>query len=108
MVEIASDVTARPNTGEQSDALPLESDLEADFERVAADGERFVPHRFRDGFYRVADPALGRTKHHAHNQIAIRRGQIETYLSRGFLLRMRGEISGQVNLISPEEISIRK
>ncbi len=74
------------------------------FVRVTADGERYVPHRFRDGLFRVADPALGPIKHHAHNQIAVREEEIADYLRRGFLLRMRGEISGQVNLIAASEI----
>lgn len=72
--------------------------------RFAEDGERYIPHRFRDGFYRMADPALGRVKHHAANQIAVRGYEIEGYLQKGFLLRMRGEVSGQVNLISASEI----
>jgi hypothetical protein len=79
-------------------------DLGASFERVAPTGERFVPHRFSDGMFRVADPTLGRTKHHAANQIAIRTDEIAAYLKRGFLLRMRGERSGQVNLIAASEI----
>jgi hypothetical protein len=54
--------------------------------------------------YRVADPALGRTKHHAANQIAITVEEIASYLQKGFLLRMRGEISGQANLIAASEI----
>lgn len=77
------------------------------FERVAADGERFVPHRFRDGMYRVANPALGPTKHHAANQIAITADEIGGYLKRGYLLRMRGQISGQVNLVAASEIKER-
>ena len=72
--------------------------------RIAKDGERYFPHCFRDGLYRVADPALGRIKHYAANQIAIPADQIEKYLEKGFLLRMRGEESGQVNLISSLEI----
>ncbi|SEP41170.1 hypothetical protein SAMN04487843_11694 [Methylobacterium sp. ap11] len=72
--------------------------------RIAADGERFVPHRFRDGLLRMADPALGKVKHHAANQIAVREDEVVTYLRRGFLLRMRGERSGQVNLIAAAEI----
>jgi hypothetical protein len=74
------------------------------FERTAADGERYTPHMFRDGQYRVADPALGRFKHHAQHQIAATADEIEGYLKRGFLLRMRGERTGQVNLINPREI----
>jgi hypothetical protein len=54
--------------------------------------------------YRVADPAMGRTKHHAANQIAITAEEIGDYLTKGFLVRMRGETSGQVNLIAASEI----
>jgi hypothetical protein len=78
------------------------------FERIAPDGERYVPYRFRDGLYRVADPALGRLKHHSANQIAIRPEEIASYLQRGFFLRMRGEIHGQVNLIAASEITETK
>lgn len=55
--------------------------------------------------YRVADPALGRTKHHSANQIAVTAEDIGDYLQRGFLLRMRGEISGHVNLIAASKIN---
>jgi hypothetical protein len=54
--------------------------------------------------YRVADPALGATKHHAANQISVTLDEIGRYLERGYLLRMRGEVSGQVNLIAASEI----
>jgi hypothetical protein len=74
------------------------------FERVAADGERYVAHRFKDGLYRMADPALGRKKHHAENQLAVTFEEISGYLRRGYLLRMRGELSRQLNLLSPSEI----
>jgi hypothetical protein len=40
----------------------------------------------------------------AANQIAITAAEIGDYLNRGFLLRMRGDISGQVNLIAASEI----
>lgn len=63
-----------------------------------------MPHRFGDGLYRVANPTLGRTKHHSANQIAIRADEIASYLAKGFLLRMRGEDKGQVNLIAAAEI----
>lgn len=72
--------------------------------RVASDGERFLPHRFADGLYRVADPSLGRVKHHAANQICVTEAEIAEYLRRGYLLRMRGEASKQVNLIAAAEI----
>jgi hypothetical protein len=47
---------------------------------------------------------ISRLKHHAASQIAVRADEIAEYLRKGYLLRMRGEVSGQVNLISPEEI----
>jgi hypothetical protein len=63
---------------------------------------------FSDGLYRVADPSLGRVKHYSHNQIPARADEIETYLRKGFLLRMRGQLCGQVNLIKSSEIIISK
>jgi hypothetical protein len=74
------------------------------FERIAPDGERYVAHMFKDGRYRMADPALGRKKHHAENQLAVTLEEIGGYLRRGYLLRMRGELNKQVNLISAAEI----
>lgn len=74
------------------------------FERVAADGGLYVAHRFKDGLYRMADRALGRTKHHAENQLAVTFEEIGEYLRKGYLLRMRCELSKQVNLISHSEI----
>ncbi len=69
-------------------------------------GELFRPHQFRDGLYRVADPTLGSKKHHAENQIPAAEQEIAGYVRRGFHLRMRGELNGQVNLVRPEEIKI--
>ena len=74
------------------------------WERIGPDGEVFTPHRYPNGLYRVADPALGDVKHHAKNQLSIREDQIESYLQRGFSLRMKGDVAGKVNLISPQEI----
>lgn len=74
------------------------------WERLGPDGEIFTPHRYPNGLYRVADPALGEVKHYAKNQLSIRDDQIEHYLQRGFLLRMRGDVAGKVNLIPPSEI----
>ena len=90
----------------QSLGVPVSviSRVSSRFVRFAPDGERFVPHRFRDGFLRMADPALGKVKHHAANQIAVQDDEVAVYLERGFLLRMRGERSKQVNLIAASEI----
>lgn len=69
--------------------------------------ERFVPHRNRDGQFLVADPALGKVKHHAIHQIPLATEEdLVAYIRRGYLCRMRGEDTGQVNLIAPSEIVI--
>lgn len=69
--------------------------------------ERFVPHQHRDGYFRVADPTLGKIKHHADNQIPVScEDDLIAYLRRGYLCRMRGEETGQVNLIAASEIEI--
>ena len=74
------------------------------WERVGPDGEIFRPHRYPNGLFRVADPAMGDVKHHAKNQLSVREDQIESYLQRAFSLRMKGDVGVQVNLISPSEI----
>jgi hypothetical protein len=81
--------------------------LMAIIERFRKNGERYVPHQFRDGSYRVADPALGNKKHHSANQIPIQEDEIIPYLAKGFPLRMIGEQTGQSNLIAASEITIR-
>lgn len=77
------------------------------FERIRGNGERYVPHRFKDGRYRVADPTNGKKKHHASHQIPISYEEIVDYLRKGFYLRMRGERTGQSNLIAASKITIR-
>lgn len=96
-------LTSDVSMGFASEPTPVGANA---YVRIALNGERYLPHVFRDGLYRAADPALGRVKHHSENQIAIRGAEIEGYLRRSFLLRMRGEISGQVNLIAASEIKI--
>jgi hypothetical protein len=53
------------------------------FERLSRDDELFVAHRYEDGLYRMANPALGAKKHHAANQIAVYIGAVAGYLKRG-------------------------
>jgi hypothetical protein len=76
------------------------------FERISADSERYVAHCFRDGLYRTANPVLGRVKHHSANQLSVEINEIAGYIEKGYLLRMRGETSGQVNLIAASEIIV--
>ncbi|MBB5052087.1 hypothetical protein HNQ36_002061 [Afipia massiliensis] len=74
------------------------------WEYIAPDGEIFSPHRYPNGLFRVADPALGDVKHHAKNQLSVREDQIESYLQKGFWLRMKGDVAGKVVLISASDI----
>lgn len=68
-------------------------------------GELFLPHRQRDGKFRVADPRHGEDKKKAEYQIAVEtEWELEAYARRRFHVRMRGVRSKQVNLISPPEI----
>lgn len=70
-------------------------------------GEVFLPHRYKDGGYRVADPSLGETKHHSKNQIAVPSMlELVQYARRGFYVRMRGVDNGQINLVRPEDIDL--
>lgn len=68
-------------------------------------GELFLPYRYRDGKFRVADPRHGEDKKKAEYQIAVdTEEELEAYRRRRFHVRMRGVRSKQVNLISPQEI----
>lgn len=68
-------------------------------------GELFLPHRYRDGKFRVADPRHGAVKHHAGHQISVEtEGGLESYVRRGFHVRMRGIRGAKVNLISPQGV----
>jgi hypothetical protein len=88
------------------DSVELPVAARPKFERISADGERYVAHRFRDGLYRMANPALGRVKHHSASQLSVDINEIVGYLAKGYLLRMRGETSGQVNLIAASEVIV--
>jgi hypothetical protein len=68
-------------------------------------GELFLPYRYQDGKYRVADPRHGAVKHHANNQIAVETDEeLVAHWRRRFHVRMQGIRSKKVNLISPDEI----
>ena len=58
-----------------------------------------------DGFYVLGDPAHGDVKHHReHSVLTLDRDTAARLVSLGFHLRMKGELTGQVNLISPQSI----
>ncbi|MBX5303172.1 hypothetical protein HJB93_28735 [Rhizobium sp. NLR12b] len=68
-------------------------------------GEIFVPHRYGDGTFQLADPKLGRVQHLASNAIRVRsETEAADYVRRGFSLRMRGKDTNKVNLIVADNI----
>ncbi len=68
-------------------------------------GEVFVPHRYGDGTFKLADPKLGRVQHLANNAIRVKsETEAADYVRRGFSLRMRGKDTNAVNLIAAENI----
>ena len=71
-------------------------------------GEVFEPHRYKDGTFRVADPRLGNEKHRAANQIVAKSDhELAAYIRLGYHCRMRGQVSGQVNLFRPDDIVVQ-
>lgn len=69
--------------------------------------EVFVPHRYQDGTFRVADPKHGRERHHTRNAIRVfTETEAREYVRKGFLLRMRGRDTGKINLIAAEAITL--
>ena len=80
--------------------------------RVHRDGEHagrlehYFPDSDEQGYYVVADPALGREKHHKKNAIITRSIAVALHLVRnyGFSIRMRGNLTNQWNLISRNQI----
>ncbi|MDQ0320872.1 hypothetical protein QO002_003010 [Pararhizobium capsulatum DSM 1112] len=70
-------------------------------------GEVFVPHRYGDGTFQLADPRLGRVKHHASNAIRVTsETEAANYVRCGFSLRMRGRDTNKINLIAAENITL--
>jgi len=78
-------------------------------ERFRKNGERYVPHRYEDGRFRVANPSLGGDMKLERNQspVSIIEELIDYIRRRRFYTRMRGENTGQCSLISPGAIAIR-
>ncbi|PBB81214.1 hypothetical protein CK218_12660 [Mesorhizobium sp. WSM3879] len=68
-------------------------------------GELFLPYRYQDGKFRVADPRHGAVKKKAEYQIAVdTEEELEAYVRRRFHVRMQGVRGKKVKLISPQEI----
>ena len=80
----------------------------ARFVRTRPDtGELFVEHRYRDGLFRLGNPALGNKKHHKGNQVAVRtEEEVARLVTEGYWLRMKGQDTGAVSLIPPCQIRL--
>lgn len=77
-------------------------------ERIGPDGRVNRPHRYTDGFFRVADPALGEAKKLADNQIkAASLEEVAQFVKNGFHLRMSDDTSDGPDLIAPQNITIK-
>lgn len=80
--------------------------------RALSDGriEVFRPLKNADGYYVLADRAVDQQHNKAANQFYVKDiFAVAARLRRGNVsLRMRGEITGQPNLISAAEIEIRE
>ena len=72
----------------------------------AGQTEMYFSDHDERGLYELADPAFGGEKHHKKNAIFVssERAAVELVRRYGFHLRMRGYLTGQRNLISPDEI----
>ncbi|MFT8723410.1 MAG: hypothetical protein ABF759_12690 [Acetobacter malorum] len=79
--------------------------------RVHKEGEHkgkteiYRPEPNEEGFYVLGDPTHGNVKHHREHAVyTFDRSTAERLVELGFHLRMKGELTGQVNLISPSSI----
>ena len=74
--------------------------------QFAGQVERYLPDPDARGLFELADPKLGKDKHHKKNAIFASSESAALHLVRsyGFSLRMRGYLTGQRNLISASEI----
>jgi hypothetical protein len=69
--------------------------------------EVFVPHRYGDGTFRLADPRLGRERHHLKNAVSVRsETEAAGMVRQGYALRMRGMDTGSINLIASANIDM--
>ena len=81
-------------------------------ERRHADGlhagttEIYRPVRNRKGNYVLGDPAFGNSKHEKHNQVyePVEAKALALDRNQRFSIRMKGELTGQLNMIIPENI----
>ena len=76
--------------------------------RALDDGrvETYTPSPDADGLFELGDPRRGKEMHHKKNAIFVETLDMALHLVREheFSLRMKGDITGQRNLISAKEI----
>lgn len=75
--------------------------------RLRDNGEIYVMDRGASGDFEFGDPKLGDKKHHAEN--VIRKTTLDeaiTAIRAGLHPRMKGQESGQWNMISPTNVKI--
>lgn len=67
-----------------------------------------TPHRYRGGFYKVADPAFGEDKKKTEFEIRVRTlDEVVAFVHRGFHVRMSaGRGQGGPSLIAPDKLVI--
>ncbi len=68
--------------------------------------EHYFPDADENGMYELADPAIGPERHHKKNAIFTSSISVAIHLvcAHGFSIRMRGDKTGQRNLISRNDI----
>ncbi|MEP3051668.1 MAG: hypothetical protein ABJP48_01635 [Erythrobacter sp.] len=76
--------------------------------RVLDDGreETYTPSPDGGGMFELGDPKRGSEKHHKKSAVFVETVDMAAHLVReyGFSLRMKGDLTGQRNLISASEI----
>lgn len=68
--------------------------------------EHYFPDADGNGMYELGDPSIGIESHHKKNAIFVHSIEMALHLvrTRGFSIRMRGDVTGQRNLISAAQI----
>lgn len=67
-------------------------------------GQKFTPHRYKDGKFRVSDSRGGNKKHHGKNQLPVRESELVYYWSLGYHVRMSSLARRNPSLIAPQNI----
>ena len=68
--------------------------------------EHYFPEEDANGMYELGDPKRGSEQHHKKNAIFVGSIEMAWHLVRehGFSIRMTGNVTGQRNLISAQQI----